>query len=399
MFKDVGTYLRFVAFEQMKNLNRSKKDSKVIVSCYLEDEVSCEDYLSQLISRIQSIGADIAKLVTRASDITNISMTFSLLSKIQIPLIAYSTGVRGLISQILSPKFGGFMVYGTLEGHSVPGLPSLESLQQHYAVKQIDSLTKVFGLVSKPVSHSKGPILHNPTLRHVGYNGVYAPMFVDDLNKFFSVYSSPDFAGFSVGIPYKEAVIGFCDLVDPLAQLIGHNTDCEAAISSIEDALLEADSSPLKGRMFLVVGAGGAGRALAFGAKTRGSRIIVCDRDYDRAKSLALDVAGDAIPFEDVNNFQPEKGAILANATPVGMHPSNDRIPVAEETFRDYELVFDSVYSPRKTRLLKEAEAAGAIIVSGVEMFYRQAVGQFKLFTGKQVAPEEFMREIVMSKF
>lgn len=97
-------------------------------------------------------------------------------------------------------------------------------------------------------------------------------------------------------------------------------------------------------------------------------------------------------------NFQPEKGAILANATPLGMHPNTDRIPVAEETLSDYQLVFDSVYTPRKTRLLKEAEAAGAIIVSGVEMFLRQAIGQFNLFTGGE-APEEFMREIILSKF
>ena len=113
-------------------------------------------------------------------------------------------------------------------------------------------------------------------------------------------------------------------------------------------------------------------------------------------------------------NFQPEKGAILANATPIGMHPNTDRIPVAEVLFPllsssklepyfsicfpcltlfvlffrrllDYQLVFNSVYTPRKTRLLKEAEATGAIIVSGVEMFLRQAIGQFNLFTGGEV--------------
>lgn len=126
-----------------------------------------------------------------------------------------------------------------------------------------------------------------------------------------------------------------------------------------------------------------------------------------------------ARPFEEMVNFQPEKGAILANATPLGMHPNTDRIPVPEvyclpfvqhiinisilfsftnffflssislfrffkATLGDYQLVFDSVYTPRKTRLLKEAEAAGAIIVSGVEMFLRQAIGQFNLFTGGQ---------------
>lgn len=152
--------------------------------------------------------------------------------------------------------------------------------------------------------------------------------------------------------------------------------------------------------MFVLVGAGGAGRALAFGASSRGARVVVFDIDYDRAKSLACDVNGEVRRFEDLDEFQPEKGAILANATPIGMHPSTTkRIPVSDESLGDYQLVFDAVYNPRKTRLLKEAEVAGAIVVSGVEMFLRQAVGQFNLFTDGQQAPVEFMREIIWEKF
>lgn len=117
-----------------------------------------------------------------------------------MPLIAYSIGERGLISQILSPKFGGLLVYGSMEGNSVPGLPTLDSLRHAYKVIHINADTKVFGLISKPVSHSKGPLLHNPTFRHVNYNGIYVPMFVDNLKDFFSVYSSPDFAGFRYAI-------------------------------------------------------------------------------------------------------------------------------------------------------------------------------------------------------
>ncbi|KAM6596804.1 hypothetical protein CsatA_007328 [Cannabis sativa] len=330
--------------------------------------------------------------------------------ELKVPLIAYSSGERGLISQILSPKYGGFLVYGSIDGDSIPGLPTLASLIEVYKVDCINKDTKVFGLISKPVGHSKGPILHNPVIRHVNFNGVYVPMFVDDLRKFFSVYPSPDFPGFSVGIPYKEAVIEFCGEVNQLAQsidaantiirrpsdgkLIGYNTDCEAAITAIEDALIRAHrctngktslNSPLKDKLFVLVGAGGAGRALAFGAK-------------NRAKSLAYAVSGEVRNFKELAKFQPEKGAILANATPLGMHPSTARIPVSEASLADYELVFDSVYTPKNTKLLKEVETAGAIIVSGVEMFLRQAIGQFNLFTERQ-APEELMREIILDKF
>ncbi|CAN0897548.1 Bifunctional 3-dehydroquinate dehydratase/shikimate dehydrogenase, chloroplastic [Linum grandiflorum] len=407
---------------------RSHFNSKIIVSCNLNGPTPSKETLAKLVRSMGDLEPDIIKIV---------------------PIVAYSAGERGLISQILSPKYGGAFVYGSIEGKPVPGLPTLTSLREEvYKVESINSETQVFGLISKPVGHSKGPLLHNPAFRHVKYNGVYVPMFVDDLREFFETYSHPDFHGFSVGFPYKEAVVEFCDEVHPLAKaigavntivrrtsdgkLIGYNTDCEASITAIEDALkgkalklsllvttcpnrftklnfsvsepgdsngsVVASKSPLAGKQFVLVGAGGAGRALGFGAKTRGARVLVFDIDFLRAKSLARDVCGEARPFETLPSFQPEDGAILANATPVGMHPSTDRIPVAQASLARYEVVFDAVYTPRKTRLLKDADAAGAIIVSGVEMFLRQAIGQFNLFTGKQ-APEDFMREIVMAKF
>ncbi|KAL3623286.1 hypothetical protein CASFOL_032102 [Castilleja foliolosa] len=394
------------------------KSSKLIVSCYLDSFTPTNDSHNRLVAEMQSTEADIIKIVSTAANITEIARVFDFLSNSQVPVVAYCSGERGLISQLLNFKYGGVFVYGSIEGCDIPGVPNIYSLRQAYGVKNIDRGTRVFGLISKPVRHSKGPILHNPAFRHVGYNGIYVPMLVDDLKEFFDVYSTPDFAGFSVGIPYKEAIIDLCDEVHPLAKsigavntiirrpddgkLVGYNTDCEAAISAIEDALKESDglhSSPLNGKLFVLVGAGGAGRALAFGAKTRGARIVVFDIDFERAKSLANAVSGKARPFEDVISFKPEKGAILANATPLGMHPYNvDRTPVPEERLRDYKLVFDAVYSPRKTRLLKEAEAAGAITVSGVEMFLRQAAAQFSLFT-TQKAPEEFMRRIILEKF
>ncbi|CAI9102369.1 OLC1v1000632C3 [Oldenlandia corymbosa var. corymbosa] len=326
--------------------------SKLIVSCNVDNIASPKEDIGHLIADMQSTGADILKLVVNATNITETAKVFQLLSHSQVPLIAYITGERGFIGHVLAPKFGGFMVYGSIEGHSVPGLPTLSSLRQAYQVECIDADTKVFGLVSKPVSHSKGPLLHNPTFRHVGYNAIYIPMLVDDLKEFFNVYSSPDFAGFSVGIPYKETVLEFCDEVHPLAQsigavntiikspkdgrLIGYNTDCEASITAIEDALTrgcrneDGLPSPLNGKLFVLVGAGGAGRALAFGAKSRGARVVIFDIDYDRAKSLANAVSGEALPFGDLVSFQPEHGAILANATPLGMHPNTQRIPVAE---------------------------------------------------------------------
>ncbi|KAJ6384404.1 hypothetical protein OIU78_027671 [Salix suchowensis] len=335
--------------------NKHQAGGKVIVSSYLNGATPSKEDLGHLVARMQATGADIIKVVSNADDITELERIFHLLSRSEVPAVAYSLGERGLISQLLCPKFGGALVYGAMEGNSIPGLPTLDNLRETYKVENINSDTKVFGLVSKPVSHSKGPILHNPAFRHANYNGIYVPMYVDDLKEFFEVYTSPEFAGYSVGFPYKEAVVQFCDEVHLLAKsigavntiirkpsdgkLIGYNTDCEGSIAAIEDALKEQKSingaslnSPLAGKQFVVAGAGGAGRAIAVGAKSRGARVIIFDIDLARAESLAQVVSGEAQPFESLAHFQPENGAILANATPIGMHPSTDRIPVAEAT-------------------------------------------------------------------
>lgn len=134
----------------------------------------------------------------------------------QVPVIAHCTGERGLINHLLSFKFGGAFAYGCIEGHAVPGLPSINNLRHPYAVKNLDKNTIVFGLISKPVNHSKGPLLHNPAFRQIGFNGVYVPMLVDDLTEFFSVYSRRDFAGFRYIMNMITSSLIFEELCNPL---------------------------------------------------------------------------------------------------------------------------------------------------------------------------------------
>lgn len=114
----------------------------------------------------------------------------------QVPLIARAVGERGLISQLLGPKYGAFMVTGSLNAKTQPGLPPLSSIRQIYNLDHINSDTKIFGVVSNPVGHSRGPLLHNPAFRHTNYNGIYVPFLVDDIKEFLRVYSCNDFAGF-----------------------------------------------------------------------------------------------------------------------------------------------------------------------------------------------------------
>ncbi|KAF4351033.1 hypothetical protein F8388_016211 [Cannabis sativa] len=178
-----------IAMAEHKPLN-----SQIIVSSYVNGSKPSSEKLSNLISCMQSTGADVIKLIVEVHNIIDVASIFHMLTHCQVPLVATAVGSRGLISQLLAPKFGGFLV------HPIPGLPTLVSLKQIYELEHVNEYTKIFALISNPVDHSKGPILHNPAERHIGYNGIYVPMMVDNVNEFFKTYTSMDFVGFRLGL-------------------------------------------------------------------------------------------------------------------------------------------------------------------------------------------------------
>lgn len=316
------------------------------------------------------------------------------------------------------PQIWGYLTFGTLESGvvSAPGQPTIDALVNLYNFRQIGPDTKVFGIIGNPVSHSKSPILYNEAFKQVGFDAVYMHLLVDDVAKFFETYSSTDFAGFSCTIPHKEAALKSCDEVHTVGKsigavnciirkssdgkLFGCNTDYVGAITAIEDALRGAGhangttGSPLAGKLFVVIGAGGAGKALAYGAKEKGARVVIANRTYERAKEIADIIGGDALSLDDLNDFHPEDGMILANTTSIGMQPKVDETPISKRALNSYALVFDAVYTPKITRLLREAEESGAKIVTGVEMFVGQAYEQFERFTGLP-APRELFKKIM----
>ncbi|EFJ08617.1 hypothetical protein SELMODRAFT_269650 [Selaginella moellendorffii] len=405
----------FIASQSSK---RSSSSTRIIVSNHNYHTTPSSEEIGRLVARMQATGADIIKFVTTANNVVDSANVFRVLAHTQlslkVPTIALVMGQKGLISRLLSPKFGGFLTFGTLSSgkESAPGQPTLTDLVRTYRLREMDCDTRVYGIIGNPVGHSKGPYLHNPAFEAIGYNAVYLPFLVDNLAEFLSVYSAPDFGGFSVTIPFKEDALKCCDEVESSAKAIGavntiirradgkfvgYNTDCEAAISAIEDGVRESGyhgSQPLSGKLCVVIGAGGAGKALAFGAKHRGARVVIANRNFERAKVLAESVGAEAISLETLSSFQPENGMILANSTSVGMQPNVQDTPIPKAALKGYSVVFDAVYTPLETRLLREAKESGAVVVSGLEMFIRQAIGQFELFTG-QPAPKSVMREIV----
>jgi shikimate dehydrogenase len=265
----------------------------------------------------------------------------------------------------------------------------------------ISGTTKVFGILGQPVAHSLSPAMHNAAFAALRIDAVYVALPVTDLAQAVAGLRGLGIAGVSVTIPFKEAIIPLLTEVDADAHAIGAvntvvnrdgrlwgtNTDWLGALAALQAQV------DLAGRRVLVLGAGGAGRAIVYAVRRAGGQVWVTDADLDRAKTLAREFGGTAVPWTEAPQAA---AAILINATPVGMAPQDDEIPYPPEQLANIQVVMDIVYKPLQTRLLREAAARGCRIIDGLEMLVYQGVRQFELFTGES-APVAVMRQAARS--
>jgi shikimate dehydrogenase len=259
----------------------------------------------------------------------------------------------------------------------------------------INGQTKIFGILGRPVAHSLSPAMHNAACRHLGINAAYVAFPVTDLAQAVSGLRGLGIGGVSVTIPFKEEIIPFLDELDPQAatigavntvvnrdgRLTGYNTDWLGAVTALTAKV------SLKGRQTLILGAGGASRAITYGIIQAGGQVSLTDVDQARAAALVKDLGGVAIPLNSVGDCP---AAILVNATPVGMTPDLEGIPIRPDLLGRFEVVMDIVYQPLVTRLLREAEAKGCATIDGLQMLIHQGAAQFELWTGQE-APAEVM--------
>ena len=266
----------------------------------------------------------------------------------------------------------------------------------------LSGTTAVYGILGNPVAQSMSPLMHGVAFRRVGIDAVYLPFEVADLKAAVSGMKALGIKGASVTHPFKTQVLEVIDEIDDTAQKIGAvntlvfrkdgikgtNTDWIGAVKCLETLL------PIEGRQFVVLGAGGAARAVVFGVMSKGGKVTVINRSADKGQALAEEFHCQFAPFSEIETIQ---GDCLINTTPVGMHPNVKEIPVPEGVLKGYNAVADAIYNPMKTRLLREAEAAGCAVASGFEMFLYQGTEQFSLWTGKE-PPVELMREVVLAK-
>jgi len=409
---DLGADYVDVELDSVARLRRRGK-AKLIVSYHNFDETpgNLPDIHRQLIDA----GADVAKFATFANSITDNAAAFRILQEADFPTIGLCMGERGQISRILAPKYGGFLTFASLATgkESAPGQIDVRTLHELFRFRKIGPETPVYGVIANPVAHSMSPQIHNAAFEQNGINAVYVPLLVDDVAEFLAAFRDLGFQGFSVTIPHKEASLASMDEVEPLSQKIGaintirneggllkgSNTDLEAAIGAIEEKLREGGDSrpsPLQDRRVTIVGAGRAGRGIGYGIMDRGGRLLLANRTRSRAEQVGQELGCEALSLEELI----EKGFdadVFINASSAGMHPNEDETPVPQDLLKPSMLVFDAVYNPIQTRLLREAEELGCPTVSGFEMFVRQAVGQFELWTG-QPAPADVMAEVVRKR-
>ena len=276
----------------------------------------------------------------------------------------------------------------------------------------ISGKTRVCGLIGDPVGHSMSPVMHNAAFREMGLDYLYLPFRVkkEDVGKAIDGMRALNFRGLNVTIPHKVAVIPLLDVLDPLAEkigavntivnddgkLTGYNTDAGGFLH----ALLAKGIKP-EGKNVVIIGAGGVSRAASFVLADRKARLVILNRveELDWAKELAGHITqtfGQKVDALELNRENLSgvlgKADILVNATSVGMSPKISETPVAADLLRPGLVVYDIVYNPIETRLLKEVEAAGAKTISGLDMFVWQGALAFEMWTG-QKAPVELMKK------
>lgn len=281
-------------------------------------------------------------------------------------------------------------------------------------VRAIKTSTQVCAVIGNPVAHSLSPAIHNAAFQELGLDFVYVAFRVEDVkNALAGMRALENFRGMSVTIPHKIEAMNHVDEIAPIdrsigsintiihsqGKLLGAGTDGPGALKAIRDAGVK-----IGGRNVLMLGSGGAARAIAFtlARNTSLASLSILDIDTQMLTMLAADLkAGtdacirSAALGRDSLAEAMETSDIIIHCTPVGMHPNEDASLIPSSLFRPDQVVLDIVYNPLETKLLRDARACGLAVISGAEMFINQAALQFELFTGQE-APVELMRQVVM---
>jgi len=302
------------------------------------------------------------------------------------PMILLGMGQYGACTRILYKRIGSMLSFAS-EDAVAPGQFTPEEMKKLYRADKVDSKTAIYGIIGNPIGHTSSPMIHNPGFERINYNAVYVPFLTDDLKAFFRLAEYLEIRGFSVTVPFKVDVLFHVGTINRDVKIIG---SCNTVVR--EPGIWKGYNTdhtgflrPLGGEMpniknAIVLGAGGAANAIVFALRSRGVKVVILNRTVEKAKKLAelnmcscdsLDNAKDYEGFAD----------LVVNTTSVGLGDVNAS-PIPGFKFTGREIVYDIVYKPRMTRMLKDAKEKGCRLHFGSEMLFSQGKEQFKLFTG-----------------
>ena len=362
--------------------------------------------LNSIHARMSTLDADIVKIATLANTPSDNIKMLDLMQSAKIPTIGICMGEIGTPSRVLAGKFGAPFTYATFHAERTlaPGQLSFSEMHDIYHYNQIKADTDVYAVIGDPIAHSHSPLIHNAAFHAIGMNAVYLPMRIrsEHLEEFLRDAPRMGICGLSVTIPHKEQVAKLLKQVDRVivgtgaantllfspTGMVGYNTDSRAAIESLAMRLPGGEEA-IEGKTVLILGAGGAAKAVAFSLRNRGADVVISSRTPEKAQKLTELLDCRAVSWK---SRQGVDCTILINCTPVGMHPNVDSTPFDRHYLKPSMTVLDTVYNPENTLLIKDARSQGCVTVSGTEMFVRQAALQFRLFSGVE-PPEDIMRD------
>ncbi len=361
------------------------------------------DGLIQAAEKIAAFQPDFVKVVSTARSLAD---NLSVLRMVQDQslhqrIVGIAMSEEGVISRILSPRAGAAFTFASAaEGaETAPGQLSAHALLDLYRLEQLDQATRIFAVAGNPIAHSLSPLMHITAFRRENLNAVMLPLKVRALDDLLTIIRELPLDGVAVTMPLKQEVLPHLANMDPLTakigacntlrtgadgKLYGFNTDVAGVVRPLERRM------KLKNARILVLGAGGAARAAVFGLVDQGAEVYVANRTHEKAVALARKAKAHVLKQ---NLLAKQRFDAIVNTTPCGMTGIKQQLPLKENEL-NAALVFDMVYTPIETPLLKLAKARGLAVVSGIEMFVQQGARQFEIWTGKP-APESEMLRVV----
>jgi len=379
--------------------NRLRSRAALIVSYH---DFHATRRLEETLAKMTALSADFYKIVTTATTLSDNVTMMKFLEKNgdKHSLIGLCMGEQGIVSRVLAVRAGSAFTFAAVreDEKTGPGQMTAQDLRGTYRIEQVDAATRVYAVAGDPVAHSLSPALMNAALRRETVNGVYLALHAKNLKDLMACVRDIPIHGLSITMPYKEAILRHLDNTDPYTskigacntvvrqdgKLYGFNTDTAGVVRPLQQRL------SLDKAKILVLGAGGAARAAVFGLKERGAEVYILNRTAGPAQKLARSARARTIRRTDLKKLSFDA---IINATPVGMGNTRES-PLNEHEIKAH-YVFDMIYDPMETRLMKMAKAAGAEVIPGVEMFVQQAARQFEIWTGKPAPVDEMMRVVI----